>query len=414
MTDVPWHERISCRLCSSRKLSDVLTLTPTPPANAFAASQETARKLESYPLTVRRCAQCGHAQLAHVLDPRALFSNYVYVSGTSPAFVTHFESYAESAISTIGLTDGDLVIDIGSNDGTLLKCFQQHGQRVKGIDPARDIANAATADGVPTINDFFSESLAQDIRTADGHARLVVANNVCAHIDDLAAVVRAVETLLGPDGEFWLEVSYLLSVMEGTLFDTIYHEHLDYHRVEPLVAFFAKFGLKVWDVERTSPHGGSLRVKVARQGVRTVTHAVADLIAQEHAAGLADEHAWTQFGAAIETAGVSLREQLAQYADQGFRGAGYGATAKATTLMYQYGLDASCLDYIVDDSPLKQGLYSPGFGIPIVTSEHARSKPPDFMLVLAWNFAGPILRNNRWLADTGGRFVVPLPTLETH
>ncbi|NKC14141.1 MAG: methyltransferase domain-containing protein [Gammaproteobacteria bacterium] len=404
--------RERCRLCDSNQLEPALSLTATPPANAFTTSSEAALAQQRYPLDVHRCGACGHAQLLDVVDPAALFEDYVYVSGTSPAFVAHLEAYAGRAIDTVGLVAGDHVLEIGSNDGTLLGFFKNAGMRVTGVDPARAIAESASASSIPTINGFFTESLARDIAAQHGPAKLVCANNVCAHIDNLAAVVRAVSACLSGDGQFWLEVSYLLDVVDKGLFDTIYHEHLDYHRVEPLVRFFARHDLCVWDVERIASHGGSIRVKVCRAGARQVTPAVGQCVAAEQAARLHLAEGFASWQARIDALGLALGEKLHELTGAGLRGAGYGAPAKATTLMFQFGLDASSIEYIVDDSPWKQGLYSPGIGLPVVAGDYLKSNPADFLVVLAWNFATPIIRNNAWFTERGGRFVVPLPRLE--
>jgi SAM-dependent methyltransferase len=406
------HRRDSCRLCDGANLEQALSLTPTPPANAFAASQATARGQERYPLDVYRCSACGHAQLLDVVSASTLFEDYVYVSGTSPSFVAHFEAFATQAIQTIDLAKGDHVLEIGSNDGTLLKFFKNAGLRVTGVDPARAIAAQACADGVPTITGFFDSTVARQVLTEQGPARLICANNVCAHIDDLNGVVEAVASCLSEDGEFWFEVSYLLDVHQHVLFDTIYHEHLDYHRVEPLVAFFARHEMVVWDVERIGSHGGSIRVKVCKEGHRPVADSVAEQIAAEHAAGLHTPAGLRNLGTRIEQLGDELRAALHKLTAAGLRGAGYGAPAKATTLMFQFGLDSQVIEYIVDDSPWKQGLYSPGLGLPVVDSEYLKKDSPDYLVVLAWNFAIPIIRNNNWFREQGGRFVVPLPQLE--
>jgi 2-polyprenyl-3-methyl-5-hydroxy-6-metoxy-1,4-benzoquinol methylase len=406
--------RENCRLCGSDELHDALSLAPTPPANAFQPSQERALQAQRFALQVRRCFECGHSQLKHVVDPNVLFADYVYVSGTSPAYVAHLNEFAASAIALLDLQKGDLVVEIGSNDGTLLRPFQSHGARVQGIDPARDISDSANQGGIPTINSFFDMSIADAIVAEHGKARLVAANNVCAHVDDLQGLVAAVRHMLAADGELWLEVSYLKSVVQHTLFDTIYHEHLDYHRVAPLRQFFAANGLALWDAEPIATHGGSIRVRVAHPGRRATTARVAQLIAEESSLGLDCERGLAQLSTDIRVAGEQLNALLDQYVDAGLTGAGYGAPAKATTLMHQFGLDHRRINFIIDDSPWKQGLFSPGLGIPVVSADQGRTRKRDFMLVLAWNFAEPIMNNNRWFIEGGGKFVVPLPTLQVH
>ncbi|MBI5163369.1 MAG: methyltransferase domain-containing protein, partial [Magnetospirillum sp.] len=226
--------RSTCRLCGGAALTPVLSLAPTPPANAFVPAALAGREQARYPLDVAFCEGCGHVQLLDVVDPRALFEDYVYVSGTSPLFVKHFADYAAEVRGRFQPPPGSLVVDIGSNDGTLLRFFKDAGHDVLGIDPARDIARRACESGIETLCGFFTPQLAAGIGIAHGHAAVITANNVFAHIDDLAGVVNGIADLLAPEGVVVFEVSYLADVFEKTLFDTIYHEHLDYHSVGPL------------------------------------------------------------------------------------------------------------------------------------------------------------------------------------
>ena len=262
----PHRRRDTCRLCGEGDLVSVLELTPTPPANAFVGEDALGTEQPCYPLDVYFCAGCGHVQLLDVVDPRLLFEDYVYVSGTSPHFVKHFEDYAESVIGRFKPPPGSLVVDIGSNDGTLLSAFRSRGMEVLGVDPARDIAARATQAGTETMAAFFTPNLAAEILGVRGPARIVTANNVFAHADDLSGIARGLTTLLAPAGVFVFEVSYLADVIANTLFDTIYHEHLAYHSLKPLVGFFAAAGMELFAAERVASHGGSLRGMVGLAG----------------------------------------------------------------------------------------------------------------------------------------------------
>lgn len=403
--------RSECRLCGSADLRDALSLAPTPLANAFVATQAAAHDQTRYPLTLRLCGECGHLQLVDVIDPEVLFRDYVYVSGTSPSFVAHFKRYADSVSSRLELGAQDLVVDIGSNDGTFLRPFQDRGCRVLGVDPAEKIAAAATADGVPTRCAFFDIDQAKAIRGELGAARVVSANNVFAHIDNLAGVVDGVRELLDDTGLFVFEVSYLVSVFEGTLFDTIYHEHLDYHRVGPLRRFFERFGMTLVDIERVDTHGGSLR-GFARKGTHPASDAVVAAENAEIALGLDDLATYRDFQARIHRTGMELSALLNGLAANGKSIAAYGAPAKATTLMHQFGLDDRVIRYVIDDSPLKQNLFTPGLGIPVVSSDILKNDPPDYLVLLAWNFADPIIQKCQDYTGAGGRFIVPLPNLQ--
>lgn len=401
-------------MCGGDALTKVLALTPTPPANAFVDESGLDEEQPAFPLDVHFCDSCGHVQLLDVVDPELLFGNYVYVSGTSPVFVKHFEECADTVLRKYGSGEGGgLVVDIGSNDGTLLKQFQTRGMTALGVDPARDIAAKASAEGIETLPTFFNAALADEIRTERGAAQVVTANNVFAHADGLGDITDGIRILLAPDGVFVFEVSYLVDVFEKTLFDTIYHEHLAYHSVRPLVAFFAAHGMQLIAAERISSHGGSLRgVAQVAGGPRTVEPSVADLIALEKTLGLDRADTLNAFGARIDAVKSELTARLHELKAAGKTIAGFGAPAKATTLMYHFGIGPDIVDFIVDDSPLKQGLYSPGMHIPVLPSSAIYSKKPDAVIILAWNFAEPIMRNHDKYLNQGGTFIVPLPKVK--
>ena len=257
--------REECALCSARgdALATAFALTSTPLANDFVGEHDLARPQPAIPLTLLLCTSCGHLQLAEIVDPARLFGHYVYVSGTSRVFVAHFRDYANDAVSRFGLGPASFVVEIGSNDGTLLRQFMDHGVRnVLGIDPAKEIAAAAVEQGIPTLEAFFTPDLADDLRGKHGPAALVCANNVFAHTADLAGFVDGVHRLLADEGVFVFEVSYLVDVLSNLLFDTIYHEHVSYHAVTPLVTFFERFGMRLFDARLVPTHGGSIRCYV--------------------------------------------------------------------------------------------------------------------------------------------------------
>jgi SAM-dependent methyltransferase len=409
------HRRKTCRLCGGDRLTLVLKLAPTPPANAFVSKDELNKPQPSFPLDVFFCEDCTHAQLLDVVDPSVLFEKYVYVSGTSPSFVAHFESYARDLLAQFKPPPGGLVVDIGSNDGTLLRFFQRAGMKVLGIDPARDIAKDATRDGIPTLAAFFSPPLAKELREKHGTASIITANNVFAHIDNLAGVVEGVQTLLGPDGIFVFEVSYLPDVLEKTLFDTIYHEHLDYHSVTPLVPFFRRLGMELIEAQRVSSHGGSLRgIAQLKGGPRAVGKSVADAMAAEKSLGLHHPETFHQFGRNIDSLKMALGKLLRELKSEGKTIAGFGAPAKATTLMYHFDIGPDVIDFIAEDSPLKQNLFTPGHHIPVLPRTAIYEKHPDYILILAWNFAESIIKSLRSYAETGGQFIVPIPELQIH
>jgi SAM-dependent methyltransferase len=368
-----------------------------------------------FPLDVFFCENCAHVQLLDVVDPRVLFENYVYVSGTSPAFVAHFENYANDLLGRFKPAAGSLVVDIGSNDGTLLRFFQKAGMNVLGIDPAKNIAENATRSGVETLPQFFTTALAKEISATRGTAKIITGNNVFAHIDDLKGVVDGVRTLLAPDGVFAFEVSYLLDVYENTLFDTIYHEHLDYHSVKPLVQFFHANGMELIEAIRVPSHGGSLRgIAKKAGGPHPAGASVQQCVDLEAKLGLHKAETFVQFGRNIDALKNELGKLLRRLKAEGKSIAGFGAPAKATTLMYHFGIGPDLIDFIIDDSPLKQGLFSPGLHIPVLPAAAIAERKPDYLVLLAWNFAGPIMQKNEAYKKQGGRFIVPIPKVEVH
>ena len=407
------RRRTYCRLCGSKDLELVFKLAPTPPANAFVKPAETAKPQEKFPLDLFFCRACGHLQLLDVVDPAVLFEHYVYVSGTSPVFVKHFKEYAQDLLDRLKPQAGALVVDIGSNDGTFLRFFQEAGLKALGVDPAREISRSANEAGIETINAFFSTELADKIKASHGAAALVTANNVFAHADDLKGILKGVRGLLADDGAFAGEVSYLADVVEKTLFDTIYHEHVAYHAVRPLKRFLESQGFELLEALRVEPHGGSLRfLSQKKNGPRKAGASVRARLEEEAKLGLDKPERLKAFAKQIEERKNELSGLLKKLKSEGKKIAGFGAPAKATTLMHHFGLGADVLDFIVDDSPWKQGLLSPGLHIPVVSADEMYKRKPDYVLILAWNFAPSIIKKHDAFKNAGGRFIVPLPVLE--
>jgi hypothetical protein len=407
------NRRANCRLCGSESLTEVFKLAATPPANAFVQQASLDDVQPTFPLDIFFCENCAHVQLLDVVDPSLLFENYVYVSGTSPIFIKHFKDYAEKICADFPAQQGSLAIDIGSNDGTLLNFFQQNGYKVLGVDPAREIARQATKDGVETWPDFFTPDLARKILSERGPASVVTANNMFAHADDLGGILVGIHSLLDIEGIFAFEVSYLLDVYCDTLFDTIYHEHLSYHSIKPLQTFMATHGMRLIDVQRVNTHGGSLRCIACRsEANHIVKQSVEEGIQNEARVNLHSSQTFKSYAGQVDQLRDELGALIQNLKSEGKSIAAYGAPAKATTLMYHFGLGPDVIDFIVDDSPLKQGLFSPGMHIPVLPSTAIAERKPDYLLILAWNFAAPIIRNNASFFNTGGKFIIPVPQVE--
>jgi SAM-dependent methyltransferase len=404
----------ACRLCGSRRLELVLPIRPSPIGDAFVSADRLQEAQPLFPLHCYLCGECGHLQNVDVVDPEILFRDYTYRTSVSLGLVEHFETYARSVVSDLAIPKGSLVIEIGSNDGSLLKAFKRQGMRVQGIDPARDIARAATEQGIPTIPDFFTSAMAAAIAASNGPAMLFCANNVFAHIDNMSDVASGIWALLAPDGVFVFEVSYIVDMIDNMVFDTIYHEHVSHHALLPMEAFLNRHGLTLFDVRRMGTKGGSIRgfAQLAATGRRAKSPELTALMVEEVRRGITRADTYRDWFVAIEQRKQAVLAYLDAALGAGKIVAGYGASTTTTTLLYHFEL-ASRLAFIVDDNPLKQGRFSPGAHIPVLPSAELRARKPEVVVILAWIYAEPIVRRNAAFIEAGGAFLVPLPLPRT-
>lgn len=400
-----------CRFCLSKNLQQVIDLGNQPAANAFLTKKQLKEREHFFPLKVNFCSKCGQLQLTHVVSPDYLFRNYVYVSSTSPVFVAHFEQYAQSVYEKFKLNEDSLVVDIGSNDGVLLKPFKKLGMQVLGIDPARKIAEDATKNGILTLPEYFDQDLADDIIKIYGLADVITANNVFAHVPYIDELILAVKKLLKKEGVFIIEAPYLVDFLKKNLFDTIYHEHVSYLSIKPLTVLFQRFNMEVFDVQKTDSHGGSIRVFVKKaESGRKISKSVNEFIKKEENLGLRKLSTYLKFAKKIAQNKKDLKLLLKKLKTQGKSIVGYGAPAKGNTLLNYFKIGPKILDYIVEDNEYKQGLYTPGMYIPVVGPEKISKTNPDYILILAWNFAEPIIKKLEEYKRDGGRFIIPVPT----
>ena len=406
-----YFKKDTCRICESSKIIKVVELTATPPGNNFLSKDQIGTQEKEYPLELYFCNECFHIQLGHVVDPSFLFQNhYSYVSGTSPVFVDHLRVYAEYIVRLFNIKESSLIVDIGSNDGTCLSLFKELGMDTLGVDPATEIAEIAISRGIDTIADFFSLNLARQITSKHGKANLITSHNACAHIDDLSGVISGVEILLKDTGVFVMEVGYFVDVFENKWFDTIYHEHVDYHTVAPLEKLFDKCNMELIRVERVSPQGGSIRVMAQKKdGPHKRDSSVSELIAVEENLGLTSADTLIDFENQINEVRDKFQELIQNIKNDGKRIAAFGAATKATTLSYHFKIDKNDIDFITDDNPLKQGVYTPGKHIPVFHPDKIYSEKPDYLVILAWNFATPIMKKHQAYRDLGGSFILPMP-----
>lgn len=406
-----FYLRTRCRMCDGENLAPVMSLTSTPPGNRLLEKKELDRPELRYPLELHFCNDCTHVQLGHVVDPRILYQkDYLYVSGTSAQFVRHLEDYAAAMVDRFRLAPGSLVADIGSNDGTCLRAFKKLGMNVIGVDPATEIARAASESGIETVGAFFSLDLARELRAEHGPADFVTSHNALAHIDQLDDVIRGVAHWLADDGVFTLEVGYFLDVFSKLHFDTIYHEHLDYHTVAPFESLFARTGMELISAERISPQGGSIRVMAQKTGGPLENDAsISRLSAEEKKLGLDKPETIAAYGERIRELGEKLRALLKSLKADGKSIVAYGAPTKAVTLLSHFGIGSDMLDFVVEDNPMKHGRFMPVSHVPVLPVSELYSRKPDYAVILAWNFAEPIMTMHQRFVDEGGRFILPMP-----
>jgi hypothetical protein len=405
------HLRADCRACGSGDLRKFLELGPQPLANAFPRSPVEFAGEERYPLDVYFCERCALVQLLDVIDPEVLFRDYIYVTGTSDTIAAHNVRYAQAVVDRLGLGRDDLVVEIASNDGSLLSSFQKHGVRTLGVEPATNIAEIARGRGIDTVNRFFDLETAAGLREEYGPARAVIGNNVFAHVDETRGFLRGCRDLIADDGLVIIEVPYLREMIEKLEYDTVYHEHLCYFSVTALRTLCEDAGLSLVAVDRVPVHGGSIRMWAGRRE-RHPDHASGPLamIAEEVSLGLTTFPRFAQFAADVEENRRAVRALLSSLVQEGRSVVGYGAPAKGNTLLNYCGIDTDVLPYTVDKSPLKVGRYTPGMHLPVRPTSALLDEQPDYVMILAWNFADEIMRQQSAYAARGGRFVIPIPS----
>ena len=405
--------RDRCRLCDGKHLELVLPIAASPIADAYVPRERLGEKQDAYPLDLYLCTDCGHVQNIDVVDPEILFRDYIYVTSSSLGLVEHYRRYADEVMSQFDVKPDALALEIGSNDGSLLGFFKAKGLKVLGVDPARRIAEEATARGIPTLPEFFGSKLAETLRKEHGPASIIAANNVFAHADNLAEIVQGIRTMLDDDGVFIFEVSYLPDIVDRFLFDTVYHEHVSYHSIVPLTRFFERLGMQLFDVQRINSKGGSIRgfAQRAPEGRHAVTSRVKELIAEENRRGFHQPAIYREYGAAIEARKAAVAKVVDEARARGKTVAGYGASTTVTTLMWHFDLTQK-LEFLVDDNPFKHGLFAPKCHLPVLSSEELYTRRPDYVVILAWNFSDPIMKRHQRYVDEGGTFVIPLPELK--
>jgi len=403
-----------CRLCAAVMSRTFIDLGMSPLANSYRKPEQLNSMEPFFPLRVWICDSCLLVQLQEFESPRNIFGEYAYFSSYSETWLRHIEAYSDAVVQRFGLDASTTVIEIASNDGYLLQYFQKRGISVLGIEPAENVAEVARKKGIPTISRFFGTESARDLVKAGKRPSLLVANNVLPHVPDLNDFIAGLKLLLGSEGILTMEFGYLVRLMAANEFDTIYHEHFSYFSFLSAQAALKRHGLVVFDVEELPTHGGALRLYVKHRDdvSKPVASRVKELSSREHDLGVDRLQFYESFPEQVRETKRKLLDFLIAAKRQNKSIVGYGAPAKAVTLLNYCGIRTDFLDYTVDINPAKQGHFLPGVGIPIYPPDKLSDTKPDYVLILPWNLRDEVVLQRNYIRSWGGRFVVPIPVVQ--
>jgi SAM-dependent methyltransferase len=399
-----------CQITGSENLETVIDLDAQPLCDSLLTEEHLAQPETYYPLRLNICPESGLAQLDYVVDGAVVYHpEYPYRSGITKELEVYQRSFAKDVVERLGVAQGSLCVDIGSNDGTLLTGFQLTGMRALGVEPTNIAKIAREENGIETVQSFFTEELATEISKDYGKAKVVTATNVFAHMAPLGEVMRGISRLLDEDGVFITESHYLLDVVEKAQFDTVYHEHIRTYSLKSLVTLFDYYDLEVFDVQRASRYGGNIRAYVSRRGSRPVTKAVGDLLRLEVEKGLFDPKTYVRFREKVMEGRDKLMQMAYQAHIDGRRFVGNSCPGRCSTLLNYYGMTRDLMPYLAEQpTSLKLGLYLPGKHIPVVANQRLIEEQPDYVVLLAWHYAEPIVEQLR-ARGLKSRIIVPLP-----
>ncbi|MGA6161373.1 methyltransferase domain-containing protein [Amycolatopsis magusensis] len=403
----------TCRLCGSVQLASVVDLGATPPCERFLTEAQLADPEPAYPLHLVVCTECWLAQIPPLITPEDTFTEYAYFSSYSASWVEHAGTFVDEAVSRLGLDDSSFVVEVASNDGYLLRQVVERRIRCLGVEPSVNVGEAARAAGVPTKTAFLGRETGREVREDHGPADLVVANNVYAHIPDIAGFTHGLRALVADDGWVSIEVQHLLTLIQENQYDTIYHEHFQYYTVQSARRALAGGGLSVVDVELLPTHGGSLRLWARPDAVAgEPSRRMIEVLDAEKAAGLHELSGYTEFAERVRKVRLELTKFLVDAALEGRTVVGYGAPGKGNTLLNHCGVRPDVLPYTVDRNPYKHGRFTPGTRIPILPPERIEADQPDYVLVLPWNLRAELTAQLSFVGDWGGKLLFPIPHLE--
>lgn len=404
----------TCRLCGHGKLLKFLDLGFHPPSDQFKSKKQLDEPTIYYPLNVCSCLKCGFKQLDYVVDPKILYQeNYPYGSSLTKAAIEHYTEFANTLIHEYQLGQKDLAIDIGSNTGVLLNVFKKNNLKVTGIDPALNMCQVARKKGIPTINSFFNKNSVSKILKKYGKAKIITGTNVFAHVDDLNLFTQNIKSLIDKKkGVFIIEAPHFLHLIKNLEYDTVYHEHLSYITVKPLIPFFKKFNMEIIDVKKRNIHGGSVRITISNMGNFKIKKSVKITCQAEDKSKLNNIKTLLLFQKKVDLNRFKLISLLTKIKRTNKSIVVLSAPAKGMTLLNYCKIDKNYIDYATDKSKIKQGLYTPGLNIPIFSDKKILKTKPDYALLLAWNFSKEIIKNNDKFLKRGGKFIIPIPNLK--
>lgn len=403
-----------CRFCSTPLKHTFIDLGMSPLSNSYLKKEELCNKESFYPLHAYVCEKCFLVQLEEFETPDRIFSDYAYFSSFSESWLKHAEQYTQMISAKLSLGESSNVIEIASNDGYLLQYFKLKNIPVLGIEPAANVAEVAKQKGIPTMVEFFGEKLANELKGKGLLADLIIGNNVLAHVPNINDFVKGLKIALKPYGTITIEFPHLLRLIQNNQFDTIYHEHFSYLSFTTVQTIFEAHGLKIFDVDELLTHGGSLRIYACNieETDRFMSKNVLELLTEEEKCGFKSIGTYTAFNESIKVTKRQLLQFLIRAKNEGKKIAGYGAPAKGNTLLNFCGIRCDFIDFTVDRSPYKQGLYLPGTHIPVFSPEKIKDEKPDYVLLLPWNLKDEIVNQMSFIREWGGRFIIPIPQLE--
>ena len=397
-------------MCKNSDLKKFLDLGFSALSDNFLTEEQLNYPETFYPLQVCICNECGLWQLSYVVPPELMFNeDYPYESSTTKTGREHYTTMAIDIVNRFDLQPDSLVIDIGSNVGVLLSGFKSKGLRVLGVDPSPNQAKTAIKNGIDTLIEFFSSKLAKKILDKYGKASVITGTNIFAHIDDLDDFLKSVDILLHEKGVFVIESPYLPNLVDNLEYDTIYHEHLSYLSLKPITKLCERFSMQVFDVETQKIHGGSMRYFIGRKGIRPISEKISEFLSLEEKKEIYSDDRLQKFAQDVENQRSELMTLLTDLKKAGKKIVGISAPAKGNTLLNYCKIGPEILDYATEKATSKIGKYTPGMHIPIYPDEKLLSDKPDYAVILAWNFAEEIIKNNQEYRDKGGKFIIPIP-----